>query len=115
LSFKPNTDDMREAPSIDIIKALQLEGAKIKAYDPQAMDVARTYFKDSIEFCDNPYEVAKDSDALVLVTEWKEFKALDMKKIYDMLHYPIFIDGRNVYDPTEMRKIGFEYHSIGRK
>jgi len=114
LSFKPNTDDMREAPAIDIIKALQLEGAKIKAYDPEAMEIAREYFGNSITYCTDPYEVAKDCDALVLATEWDEFKNLDLKRVYELLHYPILIDGRNLYDPAEMKQIGFEYHCIGR-
>jgi UDPglucose 6-dehydrogenase len=115
LSFKPNTDDMREAPSIDIIQALKAEGARIKAYDPQAFEVARTIFEDSIEYCSDAYQVAENSDALIMVTEWDEFRCLDMKRIFDLLHYPILIDGRNVFNPEEMREIGFEYHSIGRK
>jgi UDPglucose 6-dehydrogenase len=114
LSFKPNTDDMREAPAIDIIKALQLEGAKIKAYDPEAMEIAKEHFGSSITYCNDPYEVAKDCDALVLATEWDEFKNLDLKRVYDLLHYPILIDGRNLYDPAVMKQIGFEYHCIGR-
>ncbi len=115
LSFKPNTDDMREAPAIDIIHALLLEGARVKVYDPVAMEVAREHFGDSVQYCSNAYEVAQNSDALILITEWDEFKNLDMKRIFDLLHYPIFLDGRNTYNPDEMRKIGFEYHSIGRK
>ncbi|MBN1355879.1 UDP-glucose/GDP-mannose dehydrogenase family protein [bacterium] len=115
LSFKPNTDDMREAPAIDIIKSLQLEGAKIKAYDPEAMDVAREHFQDTITYCNDPYEVARNCDALVLVTEWDEFLNMDLERIYELLHYPIFIDGRNLFNPVDMKKIGFEYHCIGRQ
>lgn len=115
LSFKPNTDDMREAPSIDVIDALIKDGAKIKAYDPEAMELAKTIFGDSITYCNDPYEVARDSDALLLMTEWDEFKRMDLKNVFDLLHYPIVIDGRNMYNPTQMREIGFEYHSIGRK
>ncbi len=115
LSFKPNTDDMREAPAIDIINALLDEGATVRVYDPQAMDIAKTMFQSRVVFCSNPYEVAENCDALVLVTEWDEFKALDMKRIFKLLHYPIFLDGRNIFDPKMMREIGFEYHSIGRK
>ncbi len=115
LSFKPNTDDMREAPAIDIIHALLEEGATVRVYDPQAMDIARTMFQNRVIFCTNPYEVAENCDALVLVTEWDEFKALDMTRIFKLLHYPIFLDGRNIFDPKKMREIGFEYHSIGRK
>ena len=114
LSFKPNTDDMREAPSIDIINALTAEGAHVKVYDPQAMDIAKQEIKAEIQYCQGPYEVAENADALVLVTEWDEFQNLDMQRIFKLLHYPIIVDGRNVYDPIEMKKIGFEYHSIGR-
>jgi len=112
LAFKPNTDDMREAPSIDIINALLKDGARIKAYDPVAMKVASKILK-NVNFCESPYEVAENADALVIVTEWDEFRNLDMKKIYKELNYPILLDGRNICDPVEMRNIGFEYHGIG--
>ncbi len=115
LSFKPNTDDMREAPAIDIINGLIAEGARLKAYDPQAMSIAKTCLSDSVEYCNDPYEVIEGCDALVLITEWDEFKNLDLKRVYDLLHYPIIIDGRNMFDPQEMKKIGFEYHCIGRR
>ncbi len=114
LSFKPNTDDMREAPSIDIINALLEEGATVRAYDPVAMEVSKEIFGDRITYCNNAYETAKDADALVLMTEWDEFVNMDLKKIYESLNYPIFIDGRNCYEPEDMTKIGFEYHCIGR-
>jgi UDPglucose 6-dehydrogenase len=114
LAFKPNTDDMREAPAIDIINALLKDGAKIKAYDPEAMEVSKKILK-KVEYCESPYDVAENADALVLVTEWDEFKKLDMKKIYEKLNYPILVDGRNAFNPTEMRNIGFEYHGIGLK
>lgn len=114
LSFKPNTDDMREAPAIDIINALLIEGATVRVYDPQAMSLAKELFEGKIIYCDDPYAVAQDCDALVLVTEWDEFKNLDLNRIFKLLHYPIFLDGRNVFDPAMMREIGFEYHSIGR-
>jgi UDPglucose 6-dehydrogenase len=113
LSFKPNTDDMRYAPSIDIIKALQREGAKIKAFDPAAMEKAGKLFK-KIQFCRDAYEVAKGSDCLVILTEWNEFKELDLKKIKRLLKTPNIIDGRNIYDPEEMKARGFKYQSIGR-
>ena len=114
LAFKPNTDDMRFAPSIDIINELQKEGAKIKAYDPQATEKAKGILKDVV-YCNNPYDVAKDSDALVIVTEWNEFKGLDLKKIKSLMKHPLVIDGRNMYNPEAIKKEGFMYISMGRK
>ena len=114
LSFKPNTDDMRFAPSIDIINELQKEGAKIKAYDPKAMEKAK-HILNNIVYCSNPYEAAEDADALLIVTEWKEFNELDFKKIKSLMKYPLIIDGRNIYNPDEIKKEGFAYISIGRK
>lgn len=113
LSFKPNTDDLRYAPSLDIIKALQREGARIKAFDPAAMKKAAKILK-KIEFCPDAYEVAKGSDCLVILTEWNEFKELDLKKIKRLLKTPVIIDGRNIYEPKEMKKLGFKYQGIGR-
>lgn len=114
LSFKPNTDDMREAPSIDIINALQKEGAKIKAYDPEASEKSRALLK-NVDYCSNPYDAVSGCDAMVIVTEWNEFKELDMEKVKSLLNRPLIIDGRNIYDPAQMKKLGFEYVSIGRK
>ena len=113
LSFKPNTDDMRSAPSIDIINRLQKEGAIIRAYDPQAMKVAEQIF-DDVMFCGDPYETADGSDALVICTEWEEFKNIDLGRIRKLLTHPIIIDGRNIFDPGEMDREGFLYKSIGR-
>ena len=113
LSFKPDTDDIREAPSIDIIKQLQGEGAKIKAYDPQAMNKVKEIFP-SIEFCRSPYQVAEGSDALVIITEWDEFKNIDLLKIKQLLNQPVIVDGRNMYEPQKMRELGFIYQGIGR-
>lgn len=113
LSFKPDTDDMREAPSVDIIKMLQADGARIKAYDPHAMEEAKRYLTD-VQLCDSPYEVAKDADTLVLVTEWDEFGRLDYGRIRQLMNYPILVDARNMLDPAQMRALGFEYFSIGR-
>ncbi len=113
LSFKPGTDDLRNAPSIDIINSLVESGAKIKAFDPQAMQKAKEIFK-KIYLCKNPYEVAKDSDCLVVVTEWNEFKELDFQRIKRLLRQPLIIDGRNIYDPKKMQELGFRYISIGR-
>jgi UDPglucose 6-dehydrogenase len=113
LSFKPNTDDMREAPSVDIIRQLQEEGVKIKVYDPQAMKNARTILHD-VECCRSPYGVAKESDALIIATEWDEFNNLDLLKVKSLLKQPVIIDGRNIFDPAEMKKLGFIYQGIGR-
>jgi len=113
LSFKPNTDDMRDAPSIEIIHMLQHEGAQVKAYDPVAMDNAKRILKD-LTYCDSPYKVAADSDALVLVTEWNEFKQLDMARILKSMRQPVLIDGRNIYDPERLRALGFTYRAMGR-
>ncbi len=113
LSFKPNTDDMRDAPSIDIIHLLQIEGARIQVYDPVAMDNARRILS-NVTFCQSPYEVARGADAVVLVTEWNEFKQLDMERIKAAMRTPILIDGRNIYDPAQMRARGFIYRGIGR-
>ncbi|MCH8329458.1 MAG: UDP-glucose/GDP-mannose dehydrogenase family protein, partial [Nanoarchaeota archaeon] len=113
LSFKPNTDDMRFAPSIYIIQELQKEGGKIKAYDPEAMEKAKSILN-NVEFCKDPYEAAKDSDVLLLVTEWNEFKELDLKKIKSLMRNPLIIDGRNIYNPEELKKEGFSYISMGR-
>ena len=113
LSFKPGTDDLRFAPSIDIIKKLKLDGAKICAFDPQAMPGARKILKD-IKFCKDVYETAKGSDCLVILTEWNEFKELDFKRIKKLLKQPVVVDGRNIYDPQKMKKMGFRYFGIGR-
>ena len=114
LSFKPNTDDMRFAPSVDIVNELQKAGAKIKAYDPEAMGNAKKILK-NIEYCNNPYDAAKNADVLVIATEWNEFKELDLKKIKSLIKHNLVIDGRNIYDPEEMERHGFNYISIGRK
>jgi UDPglucose 6-dehydrogenase len=113
LAFKPNTDDMRFAPSITIIKELQRQGAQVKAYDPVAMARAKAIMPD-IEYCTDAYQVAKDVDAVMLITEWEEFSDLDLKKIKGLMRQPVFLDGRNVYDPQEMKNLGFIYAGIGR-
>jgi len=114
LAFKPNTDDMRFAPSVDIIKELKREGAIIKAYDPEAMNKSKNILRD-IEYSSNPYEAAKGSDALLILTEWEEFRKIDLSKIKSLMKFPLVIDGRNIYAPEEMREKGFKYISIGRK
>jgi len=113
LAFKPNTDDMRSAPSLDIIAALQREGATVKAYDPQAMEGSRKMLK-GVKFCKGPYEVARGSDALVIVTEWDEFRQLNLDKLRSIMTHPTIIDGRNIFDPAVMEEKGFVYKSIGR-
>jgi len=115
LSFKPDTDDIRSAPVLDIIGQLHREGAHIKVYDPQAMEKARAVLPKEVRFCKDAYEVAKNSDCLVLATEWNEFKELDFKRIKSLMKQPILVDGRNIYDPAEMKRIGFTYVGIGRK
>ena len=114
LSFKPNTDDMREAPSITVVKQLLASGADVKAYDPIAMDEAKEIFDDNIEYCNGAYDAIEDTEAVLLVTEWSEFQNLDLAKVKRLLNKPIFIDGRNCYDLEEMGEAGFIYHSVGR-
>lgn len=113
LAFKPNTDDMRFAPSIDIIAHLKREGASVKAYDPQGQERAKQLMPD-VTYCKDPYEVAEGSDCLAIVTEWDEFRQLDLKRIKDLLKLPIIVDGRNVFDPKKMEELGFIYRGIGR-
>lgn len=113
LSFKPNTDDMREAPSIDIIQDLQAGGARVKAYDPVAMDGAGEILP-KVTYCATVYDVAKEADALLLLTDWNEFKQLDWQRIKESMRQPILFDGRNIYDPAEMRLRGFTYRGVGR-
>jgi UDPglucose 6-dehydrogenase len=113
LAFKPNTDDMRDAPSIDIAHELVEAGARVRAYDPVAMDVAREILP-AIEFCEDPYTMANGCDALMVVTEWNEFKQLDLAKVKSLLKTPVIYDGRNIYDPQLMKEMGFTYRSIGR-
>jgi UDPglucose 6-dehydrogenase len=113
LTFKPNTDDMREAPSIAIITALQDAGAKVKVYDPEGMAHARGIF-DNVDYGEDAYDCAKGADALVIVTEWDAFRALDFDRMKSLLKQPILVDLRNVYRADEMRARGFVYSSVGR-
>lgn len=113
LAFKPNTDDMREAPSVKIINALQEKGAKIRAYDPQAQKRALQILK-NVVYCKSPYEVAKDADCLLVITEWNEFRQLDLAKIKKLMRKPVIMDGRNIYEPEKMKSLGFEYYGVGR-
>jgi UDPglucose 6-dehydrogenase len=113
LTFKPNTDDMREAPSIPLVTALQDFGARVRAYDPAGMDQARPLMPD-VTFCDGPYACAEAADAVVIVTEWEQFRALDLERLKSVMAAPILIDLRNIYPVDEMLGIGFMYESIGR-
>ncbi len=113
ISFKPNTDDIREAPALEVIHLLQNEGATIKAFDPQAMENAMAALP-RISLCNNPYEVADGADALLLATEWNEFKQLDFERIKSLMRQPILMDGRNTWDPEQVRSLGFTYFGVGR-
>jgi UDPglucose 6-dehydrogenase len=118
LAFKPETDDIREAVSIKIIKKLLDEGSFLRLYDPRAMENMREIFPEEppqISYVKSPYEAVKEANALLIITEWDEFKELDLKKIKEVMDNPVIIDGRNVYDPSEVRELGFEYYSIGRQ
>ena len=113
LTFKPNTDDMREAPSIALITALQDKGAIVRAYDPAGMDRAKQELVDVL-YCDSAYTAAKDADALVMVTEWEQFRALDLDRLRSAMANPVIVDLRNIYQPDEMARRGFVYESVGR-
>jgi UDPglucose 6-dehydrogenase len=113
LSFKPNTDDMRDAPSITIAQKLQADGATVQAYDPVAMEVAKPLLPD-VEMMPDPYTLAQGCDALVVMTEWNEFKQLDKPRLRDLMRHPVMYDGRNIYEPDEMVKFGFIYRGVGR-
>jgi UDPglucose 6-dehydrogenase len=114
VTFKPNTDDMRDSPSLDIIPALQEAGATIRAYDPEGMDEARTLLP-GVEWCDSAYPTMDGADAVALLTEWNEFRGLDLERVKSLLSTPIMVDLRNVYNPEEMITAGFAYSCIGRR
>ncbi|MBL6953325.1 MAG: UDP-glucose/GDP-mannose dehydrogenase family protein [Alphaproteobacteria bacterium] len=113
LTFKPNTDDMRDSPSLDIIPALLAAGAKVRAHDPEGMDEARKLLAD-VEFCGDPYDTLAGADVLAIITEWNAYRALDMPRVKALLRAPVMVDMRNIYDPETMRDQGFTYVSIGR-
>ena len=115
LSFKPNTDDLREAPSIDIIHKLLEKGAKVKVYDPKAMNNFEKMFKDSVEYSKDLYNALNEADSLLLLTEWDEFKNPDFNKMKNIMKTPTIFDGRNQYNPIKLKKIGFKCFQIGRK
>lgn len=113
IAFKPNTDDIRDAAAIEIIHLLKNEGAHVKAYDPQAMENAARVLE-NVTLCDNPYEVATNADALVLATEWNEFKQLDFGRLKSLMKQPVILDGRNLWDSESLAAQGFIYMGIGR-
>lgn len=116
LSFKPNTDDIRDAPSIRVIQELLKEGALIRAYDPKAVPNMKRLFPEGedLKYFSDKYDAVKGSEALLIITEWEEFKKADLNKLKKIMELPIILDGRNIYNPKEVRSLGFEYHSIGR-
>jgi UDPglucose 6-dehydrogenase len=113
LGFKPNTDDVRDAPAIDIIENLLQKGAEVRAYDPKAMPVLKKLMN-SIQYCRDPYAVATGADALLVVTEWDEFRQLDLDRLKGLMRRPVIVDGRNIFDPKAMRDRGFVYRGVGR-
>jgi UDPglucose 6-dehydrogenase len=113
LTFKPNTDDVREAPSIALITALQDMGARVRAYDPVGMEQAKQVLAD-VTYCRDPYDCVEEADAVVIVTEWEQFRALDLERLRDLMACPVMVDLRNVYRPEDMKKYGFAYTSVGR-
>jgi len=113
ISFKPNTDDIRDAAAFEMIHLLENEGAHVRAYDPQAMENAAKVLK-HVVLCENPYQVAENADALILATEWNEFKQLDFHRVKSLMAHPIILDGRNLWDPEWLRSLGFTYMGIGR-
>jgi UDPglucose 6-dehydrogenase len=114
LAFKPRTDDMREAPAIDLIDGLLAGGAKVQAFDPEAMQVARKTFGGRIAYADSGYDALAGVDALAIVTEWNEFREPDFVRMRKLMRAPVIFDGRNLYSPAQMKAQGFTYYSIGR-
>jgi UDPglucose 6-dehydrogenase len=114
LAFKPKTDDMREAPAVPIIEALLAKGAKVHAYDPEAASVAKAIFGNKVTFASKNYDALKGADALAVITEWQEFREPDFTRIKKLMRTPVVFDGRNIYQPDQMKALGFTYLSIGR-
>ncbi len=114
LSFKPNTDDMREAPSVDVVEWLLQQGASVRVYDPVALANAKTIFGEGVQYSTDAYDAAKGADAVVLLTEWDDFKNLDLPQIKTHMKGRVVVDGRNIYDPGQMRALGFQYYGVGR-
>ena len=114
LAFKPNTDDMRDAPSLDIIATLKESGAEIRVYDPESMGEARKVMPEGLIWCDSAYETMGGAEALVIITEWNQFRSLDFEKVKALLKSPVLVDLRNIYDPDDMAAAGFHYTCVGR-
>ena len=115
LSFKPRTNDMRDAPSIKIIESLLADGAAVAAYDPEATDEAKRIFSGRIQLSSSNYGCLEGADALLIVTEWQAFRNPNFERIKTMMRHPVLFDGRNIYDPAQLRQLGFTYYSVGRK
>lgn len=115
LSFKPGTDDMREAPSIPLIYELHKNGAKVQAFDPAAMESSKYYLEGKVEYKKDPYSALQGADALLLLTEWREFREPDFNRMKTLLKSPLIFDGRNQYKPAYMKEIGYQYFSIGNR
>ena len=115
LAFKPNTDDMRDAKSIEVVTRLASLGVGVRVFDPVATENARRVLPAGVTYCDSPYAAATQADAIALVTEWNEFKLLNLERVRSVMRRPIIFDGRNLWEPERMRRLGFEYHSIGRR
>jgi UDPglucose 6-dehydrogenase len=114
LSFKPETDDMREAPSLVVVSGLLERGARVRVHDPEAMTEARRLFRDRVTYCENNYTALEDADALLILTEWKQYRTPDFARMKMLMREPVILDGRNLFDPRRMRALGFEYAGIGR-
>lgn len=114
LSFKPNTDDIRFAPSVFILEKLLEKGFQISSYDQEASENIKKIFSNKISYCKDPYQAVKSVDALIIITEWNEFRQIDLSKVKKLMSKPTIFDGRNIYDPSELKKLGFKYYSIGR-
>ena len=115
LAFKPNTDDMREAKSLEVVRLLHAAGVEVRAYDPVAMDNAKPLMPEGVVFCESAYEAAAGADGVALLTEWNEFKYLNLDRLRGLLRHRLIFDARNLYEPERMRRLGFEYYSVGRK
>src|SRR4029077_20298447 len=114
LTFKPETDDMRDAPSLSIVARLAGDGATIRAFDPEGMQQAKPLLPDNVTYCRDAFDAAQGADALVVITEWNEFRALSPTRLRDAMRGRVLVDLRNVYDPVAMRQAGFQYHCVGR-
>ncbi|MDX1389119.1 MAG: UDP binding domain-containing protein, partial [Acidobacteriota bacterium] len=114
LSFKPNTDDLRESPAMTILDGLREQGARVRAYDPVAMEAAKQTGRDDVVFCEDEYDAARGADAVVVATEWNQFRGLDAERLAGLLNQRIIVDLRNVCDPQTILDAGFDYHGVGR-